>query len=43
MLPHTEMAGDTFLALPFSSIMTEEQVEYVCQRVRSGIEHLSRK
>lgn len=43
MLPHTEMAGDTFLALPFSSIMSEEQVEYVCQQVRSGIEHLSTK
>jgi dTDP-4-amino-4,6-dideoxygalactose transaminase len=37
MLPHTEKAGDTFLALPFSSVMTEEQVEYVCTHLRAGI------
>lgn len=29
-LPNTELAGNTFLALPFSSVMTEAQVEYVC-------------
>ncbi len=34
-LPRTEQAGDTFLALPFSGIMTEEQVDYVCQQVRA--------
>jgi perosamine synthetase len=32
-LPHTEKAGDTYLALPFSSVMTEEQVDYVCERL----------
>ncbi len=32
-LPHTEKAGDTFLALPFSSVMTEEQVEYICRHL----------
>ncbi len=37
-LPHTEKAGDTFLALPFSGVMTEEQVDYVCDQLRSGIE-----
>jgi dTDP-4-amino-4,6-dideoxygalactose transaminase len=33
-LPHTETAGETCLALPFSSVMTEEQVAYVCERIR---------
>ncbi len=37
-LPLTEKAGDTFLALPFSGIMTEEQVDYVCQHLRIGVE-----
>lgn len=37
-LPLTEKAGDTFMALPFSSIMTEEQVDYVCQQLREGAE-----
>jgi perosamine synthetase len=37
-LPHTEKAGDTFLALPFSGVMTEEQVDYVCDQLRQGIE-----
>ncbi|MDQ3928923.1 MAG: DegT/DnrJ/EryC1/StrS family aminotransferase [Chloroflexota bacterium] len=36
-LPNTEKAGDTFLALPFSSVMTEEQVEYVCEQVEAGL------
>jgi len=36
-LPHTEHAGDTFLALPFSSVMTEEQTDYVCQQLREGV------
>lgn len=35
-LPHTERAGDTFLALPFSGVMTEEQVDYVCEQLRVG-------
>ena len=33
--PHTEAAGDQCLALPFSSVMTEEQVEYVCNTLKS--------
>lgn len=37
MLPHTENAGERFLALPFSSIMTEDQVDYVCKCVRIGV------
>ncbi len=32
--PITEKLGDVFLALPFSSVMTEEQVEYVCNNLR---------
>ena len=31
--PMTEMLGDTSLALPFSSVMTEDQVDYVCQQL----------
>ncbi|WP_119071454.1 DegT/DnrJ/EryC1/StrS family aminotransferase [Aggregatilinea lenta] len=37
-LPNTEKAGDTFLALPFSGVMTKEQVDYVCDHLRDGIE-----
>lgn len=37
-LPETEQAGDTFLALPFSSVMTKDQVDYVCHQLRMGIE-----
>jgi perosamine synthetase len=37
-LPHTEKAGDTFLALPFSGVMTREQVEYVCHALKRGVE-----
>ena len=36
-LPHTEEAGNTFLALPFSGVMTEAQVDYVCQQLREVI------
>ncbi|MCZ7545992.1 MAG: DegT/DnrJ/EryC1/StrS family aminotransferase [Anaerolineae bacterium] len=36
-LPNTEKAGDTFLALPFSSVMTEPQVDYVCQQLAAGV------
>jgi dTDP-4-amino-4,6-dideoxygalactose transaminase len=32
--PVTEYLGDVSLALPFSGVMTEEQVEYVCQQLR---------
>lgn len=31
--PITEVVGDTCLALPFSSVMTEEQVDYVCEHL----------
>ena len=37
-LPNTEKAGDTFLALPFSGVMTEEQVDYVADKLREGIQ-----
>jgi perosamine synthetase len=33
--PVTEDAGDTCLALPFSSVMTEEQVSYVCEALKA--------
>lgn len=33
-LPMTEKAGQTFLALPFSGVMTEEMVDYVCHHLR---------
>lgn len=39
-LPQTEQAGDTFLALPFSGIMTEEQVDYVYQQLSESITSL---
>jgi dTDP-4-amino-4,6-dideoxygalactose transaminase len=32
--PITENLGDMFLALPFSSVMTEAQVDYVCNALR---------
>jgi dTDP-4-amino-4,6-dideoxygalactose transaminase len=32
--PVTEYLGGVSLALPFSGVMTEEQVEYVCQQLR---------
>jgi perosamine synthetase len=38
---NTEKAGDTMLALPFSSVMTEEQVDYVCQQLKTGVESAS--
>jgi perosamine synthetase len=37
-LPNTEKAGETFLAIPFSSVMTEDQVDYVCRTLRDGVE-----
>jgi dTDP-4-amino-4,6-dideoxygalactose transaminase len=36
-LPHTEKAGDTFLALPFSGIMTEAQVDYACRQLQMAV------
>ena len=35
--PVTEEAGDTCLALPFSGVMTEEQVDYVCRALETTI------
>jgi len=32
--PVTERLGDVSLALPFSGVMTEEQVDYVCQHLQ---------
>jgi perosamine synthetase len=37
--PVTEEAGDTCLALPFSSVMTEEQVDCVCKAIKAVIQH----
>jgi len=36
--PVTEKAGDTCLALPFSSVMTEAQVDYVCKTITAAIQ-----
>jgi perosamine synthetase len=33
----TEGAGDTCLALPFSSVMTEVQVDYVCEALKAAL------
>jgi dTDP-4-amino-4,6-dideoxygalactose transaminase len=35
--PVTEYLGDVSLALPFSGVMTEEQVAYVCDRLRQAV------
>jgi len=35
--PVTEEAGDACLALPFSGVMTEEQVAYVCRTLKAVI------
>jgi dTDP-4-amino-4,6-dideoxygalactose transaminase len=35
--PVTEELGEVSLALPFSSVMTEEQVAYVCQHIRAQV------
>jgi dTDP-4-amino-4,6-dideoxygalactose transaminase len=36
-LPVTERLGDTSLALPFSGVMTEEQVDCICQKIRGCV------
>jgi len=36
--PVTERLGDVSLALPFSSVMTVEQVDFVCERVVRAVE-----
>jgi dTDP-4-amino-4,6-dideoxygalactose transaminase len=38
--PITEDLGQRSLAIPFSSVMTEEQVDYVCQSIRYVIRNL---
>ena len=38
--PNTEDLGQRSLAIPFSSIMTEDQVEYVCQAISDVINDL---
>jgi perosamine synthetase len=35
--PVTEEAGDTCLALPFSSVMTRDQVDFVCDTLREVV------
>lgn len=35
--PVTEALGDRGLALPFSSVMSEEQVEQVCEGIRKSL------
>lgn len=35
--PITEEAGDTCLALPFSGVMTEEQVDIVCNTLKAAL------
>jgi dTDP-4-amino-4,6-dideoxygalactose transaminase len=35
--PVAEELGETSLALPFSSVMTAEQVELVCREVRKAV------
>lgn len=37
--PVTEALGDVSLALPFSGVMTETQVDYVCEHVRQAVEN----
>jgi perosamine synthetase len=36
--PITEEAGDTCLALPFSGVMTENEVNYVCEHLAAIVE-----
>jgi dTDP-4-amino-4,6-dideoxygalactose transaminase len=37
-LPITEQLGDTSLALPFSGVMTETEVDYVCAQIKMFVE-----
>lgn len=39
--PVTEDLGDISLALPFSGVMSEEQVAYVCSRLREALAELA--
>jgi len=38
---HTETLGDVSLALPFSAVMTEDEVDYVCQGLELAVEQAS--
>jgi dTDP-4-amino-4,6-dideoxygalactose transaminase len=38
--PVTEYLGDVSLALPFSGVMTEEQVDYVCQQLQVSVSQM---
>jgi dTDP-4-amino-4,6-dideoxygalactose transaminase len=40
--PVTERAGDTCLALPFSGVMTEDQVETVCRALEDAVSAAAR-
>ncbi len=40
--PVTEKLGDTCLGLPFSSVMTEDQVDFVCEQLRAVLRGRSR-
>jgi dTDP-4-amino-4,6-dideoxygalactose transaminase len=40
-LPVTEDLAARSLALPFSSVMTEEQVDYVCGQVEVAVKSLA--
>jgi perosamine synthetase len=39
--PNTETLGDVSLALPFSAVMTEDEVDYVCQELGLAVEQSS--
>jgi dTDP-4-amino-4,6-dideoxygalactose transaminase len=41
--PVTEFLGNTCLALPFSGVMTEDQVDYVCQQLRDSVSQAARQ
>ena len=41
--PVTEYLGDVCLALPFSSVMTEEQVDYVCRNLKAIVSRPTQK
>ncbi len=40
-LPLTERAGETFLALPFSGIMTETQIDYICEQLQVAVTQIA--
>ncbi len=40
-LVYSEMAGETCLAIPFSGVMQPEEIDYVCEHLRAGLERAS--